>query len=284
MKYKLLAILIVCNLAGAVTNNIIPKLSHKHTTIGEKFNYSFVLPDFPYRPSFNLSFKDLSKNEDILIVTQSIKIRRSAFYYQAEIIPFKTGRIDFPSFNILNNRIQSVRITINSVLAPKTTPNFLENYQPYNDYSDLVLIFFIILIVTSLYFGLKHYKNFIEEQKKILTPEQKHKLWAELISLFSEGYPQNIKPYYFQTSEQLKYFVERILDLRIRELTTNEIKKYLETSDLREKSALLVCLELADPVKFAKFIPEQADYQEYQIQARKFLQAHEPAQEDNTGV
>jgi hypothetical protein len=277
-RFLVLVILLSANLL-AVTNNIVPSVEAKNRTIGEKIYYGFKIKNIEVLPSFNLSFKDPSKNEDILVVTQSIKNRKRELSYRAEIIPFKTGAIVFPSFNILNNQINSVKVTINSVLKPKVTPNFIENYQPYQDYSDLLLIAVLILFGLAGYFFWQSLKKKIAEQKKILTPVQKLEIWQELITIFSQERPAELKKYYFQSSERLKYFVEKILFINIIDLTVREIKDLLAKKELPEKQALLDTLELAEPVKFAKYLPSEEEFKNYQSLARQFLNANRPVEE-----
>lgn len=277
-KQLIITALFLANLF-AVTNNIIPRVEGKNRTIGEKIYYGFKIKNIEGLPSFNLSFKDPSQNEDILVVTQSIKNIKRELSYRAEIIPFKTGLLVFPSFNILNNQITSVKVTINSVLKPKVTPNFIENYQPYQDYSDLLLMAVIILFGLVGYFYWQNLKKKIAEQKKILTPLQKLHIWQELFDIFSQERPAELKKYYFQSSERLKYFVEKILFINIVDLTFREIKELLTKKELLEKQTLLDALDLAEPVKFAKYLPNDDEFKTYQKAALQFLNANRPAEE-----
>lgn len=278
MKKVLVVVLLLANLF-AVTNNIIPRVEGENRTIGEKIYYGFKIKNIEVLPSFNLSFKDPSKNEDILVVTQSIKNIKKELSYRAEIIPFKTGAIVFPSFNIFNNQIMSVKVTINSVLKPKVTPNFIENYQPYQDYADLLLVAVLVLFGLAGYFYWQNLKKKIEEQQKILTPLQKLNAWQELVDIFSQERPAELKKYYFQSSERLKYFVEKILFINIVDLTFREIKELLNKKELMEKQSLLAALELAEPVKFAKYLPSEEEFKNYQSLARQFLNVNRPAEE-----
>lgn len=263
----------------AVTNNITPKISRVGKTIGDKINYSFTIDNFSLIPSFNLSFKDPSKNEDILVVTQSIKNKNNKLFYRAEIISFKTGKIVFPSFNILENYIQSIAVTVDSVLKPKVTPNFIENYPPYSEYSDLILLVIILVMILAGYYSWKTYQQKQEELKKILTPEQKHNLWVELKNIFTQENIENIKLYYFNSSEKLKLFVEKVLGLKVTELTTRELKEFIRDKELLGKDNLFDALESTDLVKFAKYIPTAEEIKNYQKTALQFLEKHEPKTE-----
>jgi len=258
---------------------VIPEVSRTGQKIGDKLNYSFTIKNSSAVPSINLSFKDPSQNQDILIVTQSVKTLQNELIYSAELIPFKTGAIVFPSFNINNIQVSSVRVTVNSILNPKTTPNLSEHYPPYQDYSDLILGATILIFILVFFLGWKNYQTAKALRETSLSPEQKHEVWEKVWRIFAEETPVDIKLYYFQSSEKLKEFVEKIIGLKITELTTRELDCFLKESTLAEKEAFLLAMSQADPVKFAKHFPESAEVKEYQSRARKFLAAHEPQRE-----
>jgi len=281
---------IFSSFAFAVTPNptqnihhIVPSISKGNKTIGDHIFYSFRLKELPFVPSFSISFQDPSNNQNILLVTQSITEKRNGqLKYQAEVIPFVTGALNFPSFNIFNNYIEPISITINSVIDTSASINLQPSYTPFQDYSDITL-FLLIIVIAIIAFLL--YRNFQQYQRKkdlIITPEKARNLWQEVANLFAKDVPEaETKYYYFESSELLKEYVSKVLKLEIRELTTIEINLYLKSKKLPGKELLLDILSAGDPVKFAKHLPGKDEISSYQKKALDFLKKNEPQVESS---
>jgi len=263
------------------TVTVNPLIKAKDPTVGGHLFYSFELKNIPFQPSLNISFADPSKNEEIMIVTQNVEQTGDNNYkYYAEIVPFKVGVINFPSFNIFNTYVEPAAVTISSVIEKGTTVNLQESYLPYQDYSDLILLFVLILSVVIIYYAVKEHRLKKAAAAQIITPEQAHQLWQELRQIFQEDVaPEAIKKYYFYSSEQLRSFITKFLKFDVMELTSSEIRIYFKNKELHNEGLLFEVLESADLVKFAKYLPVQEEIAEYQRKALAFIDEYEPQQE-----
>jgi len=261
---------------------IIPIISKSKKFVGDEFSYTYILPQTPSVPSINLSFSNPSDNESILVVTQSVKAHHKGIQYQAHIISFKTGVIQFPSANIFDYHIEPVSVTIDSVISPGTTVNFKADYPPYQSYADVWLGLFILLLIAGIFFGYRFFRKYRTTQQSILTPEKVHAIWEQTMAYFSkQDMPLDVKPYYAASSEKLKTFLKIGVHIDILDLTGREIKSYFKTHPLQGETELLDCLDASDMVKFAKYTPTHEEFQHYQTTALKFLSMHEPSLEES---
>jgi len=259
-------------------NTITPKINRGKKTIGDHIYYSFDIKNAPYVPSFSISFADPSGNQDILLITQSIREKRNgSLKYRAEVVPFITGAINFPSFNIFNNYIEPLTVSINSVIDISASINLQASYLPFQDYSDITLFLFIVLILIIAYLSYVHFRQQRLIKESVITPEKAKNLWQELINIFSRDVSETeIKHYYFESTELLKEYISTVLKLEIRELTTYEINIYLQNKKLNGKELLQKLLNSGDPVKFAKHLPDKDELATYQKEALAFLKENEP--------
>jgi len=262
---------------------ITPLISnYKNKTIGDPIIYRYKLPGMPFIPSISLSFKDPSKNEDILIVTQSVYRKGKDVIFYSKIIPFKTGKILLPSVNILNYYVEPVSVTVNSVIDTSVTVSLQADYFPYQDYLDLIVFFIIVMTILLVYFIFRYLRKVNLNKKQCLTPKQKHQIWREACTYFSvSDIPKDIKDYYIKGSKILKNFIKIELSLDILDLTNKEIKDFLENKDLEGKDLLFNFFLGTDFIKFAKYIPTMDEFNQLQKDVLSFLKLYEPLKESD---
>jgi len=257
---------------------ISPRIKRSGSLIGDEIDYSFKIKSAPMIPSFSIKFDDPSGNNDILVVTESIYVyKNNGFKYSTTLTPFKTGVIAFPSFNIFHYHIETVTVNVESILDLSNTVNLKENYRPIQDYSDIILLLMIFFIMALI--ALLLYRYFKQRIKNIqtITPEKANELWQELYQIFiKEPASGELKQYYFNSSQQLKEYVTKVMGYRIIELTTYEIRELIKHKMISEQEKLIEALEVSEPVKFAKYTPTKDDLSQYQRSARDFLQANKP--------
>jgi hypothetical protein len=181
------------------------------------------------------------------------------------VIPFKVGPI-------------TKNLTVGSVWKKNVTPNLSASYSLATDYSDYVSLFFLVIGCICAYLFFKNKK-----QAALPLHEQKitnyHEHWKKLYDLCNpDNFPKQIQPFYFESSESLKLYLDKTENTDLAEKTILEIEQVLKKSTLLEKSKLLEALQQAEFVKFANYIPMHDEYRGYCQLIRTFLAAHEPEQ------
>lgn len=275
---ELLAIPASTNIQSFVpAKKIMPTLSKGKKTVGDIFTYQYELPALPVVPSINLSFADPSKNKDVVVITQSITTPKNSCIFQATLVAFKTGRILFPTANILNYTVLPVTVTIDSVIPTTANIRLQKDFLPYQDYSDWILIFLVLMICLIGAVIAVKYKKKYQFAKKILSPRQKHALWKEACDYFTLNQrPENIKEYYAKASELLKNILKMESEIDLLDLTCEEIRNLLKIHQVNEYGRLLDCLDESDLVKYAKLTPDTPAFLAFEQKAVQFLKAHEP--------
>ncbi|MFA5928386.1 MAG: hypothetical protein WC838_03705 [Candidatus Margulisiibacteriota bacterium] len=272
-------------IAQAVMTPVIPYVSKGHKTVGDVFTYRYELPALPAIPSISLSFQDPSGNEDVLVLTQSVTSKKNKTVFEAKVVSFKVGVINFPTADIFGNAIDAVAVTINTVITTTKNIKLQDDVPPYQDYSDLLLLLLVLILIASGAFGWVKYQEQVKLRQTILTPEQKHDRWAEACKYFTlTEMPDNVKEYYVKASEILKNIFKIESDLDLLDLTSEESKELLKHRPAAQQEALLACLDSADLVKFAKYYPDPNEFLEFEKTALVFLKAHEPKQAEEAQV
>ena len=90
-----------------------------------------------------------------------------------------------------------------------------------------------------------------------------------------------VREYVFELSEIIKRYSERRFGVNAAEFTTEEMLAWLQVSNLdkEQRRPAEWFFRAADPVKFAKFLPEQDSIDRFGVEARSFLEATKPVVE-----
>ena len=103
---------------------------------------------------------------------------------------------------------------------------------------------------------------------------------AALAALDAKKYLQKgmIREYVFELSDILKRYIERTFTVNAAEFTTEEMLAWLSISplDKERRASMEWFFRNTDPVKFAKFLPDQATLDRFGTEARAFLEATKP--------
>jgi hypothetical protein len=104
-----------------------------------------------------------------------------------------------------------------------------------------------------------------------------------LAALDAKQYPLKgmIREYVFELSEILKRYSERRFGVNAAEFTTEEMLAWLAVSGLEKEQryAMEWFYRAADPVKFAKYLPDQGTVDRFGAEARAFVEATKPVVE-----
>ena len=87
-----------------------------------------------------------------------------------------------------------------------------------------------------------------------------------------------VREYVFELSDILKRYIERRFSINAAEFTTEEMLAWLGVSPLakEQRAAMEWFFRAADPVKFAKMLPDQDTLDRFGAEARAFLEATRP--------
>jgi hypothetical protein len=87
-----------------------------------------------------------------------------------------------------------------------------------------------------------------------------------------------VREYVFELSDILKRYIERSFSINAAEFTTEEMLAWLGISPLDKslRASMEWFFRAADPVKFAKYLPEQKSIDRFIVEARGFLEATKP--------
>jgi hypothetical protein len=268
-------------------NAYTPTLTPKKVYIGDTFTYKVTVPvDGTVSLSIPLLTFIASKNtRDIAIevTTPEVKIHSKTLFYSVAVTPYQTGLITFPTLNFQGQLVRSITFNIISLVAESGTPNPRAMKKPVNSYTDLWLLFFLISLCTAgsaIYFHLK--KQFeagtltLPFIKKTKSPEE---IWQEysayFLTLTAPELPKT-KKFYIETSEKIKKFCFDLLHIDMLDMTTLEIVRNIDSTELTHKDKLVQVLTEADKVKFAKYIPETGEIQEYIRLLQYIIEQYKP--------
>jgi hypothetical protein len=104
-----------------------------------------------------------------------------------------------------------------------------------------------------------------------------------LTALRAKQYLQKglIREFVFELSDILKRYIERRFDINAAEFTTEEMLAWLSVSPLEksQRTTLEWFFRTSDPVKFAKYLPDQETIERFELEARGFIEATRPRPE-----
>jgi hypothetical protein len=88
-----------------------------------------------------------------------------------------------------------------------------------------------------------------------------------------------VREYVFELSEIIKRYIERRFDIQAAEFTTYEILEWTKRSPLEsaERKTVEWFFSTADPVKFAKWLPDADTLARFGPQLRAFVEKTKPA-------
>jgi hypothetical protein len=126
--------------------------------------------------------------------------------------------------------------------------------------------------------------HFIRKLKKPLPPPPPKPPYEEaleaLTALEAKQYLQKgmVREYVFELSEILKRYMERRFGVNAAEFTTEEMLAWLGISqiDKEQKNSAEWFFRAADPVKFAKFLPDRDTIGRFGAEARGIIEATKP--------
>lgn len=189
---------------------------------------------------------------------------------------FTTGDYVIPPIPVVFNLPDSTRKALLSEAVPIKVLSLLENvtdstdikplkpqYEFQRDYTMYYIYGAIILVVLLivLFFVIRRFRR----KEEIAEPVDNRQPWEiafeKLALLRQKPYVEEglYKTYYIELSEILRYYHEKIFDIKVMDMTTEEFLDIFEQLELPENlyGRTKMFLRHADLVKFAKYKPER---------------------------
>lgn len=181
---------------------------------------------------------------------------------------------------------QALPLEVQSVITAETVDIKGLKAQQVSGQAPLWWIW-IIAIVTVIFIGYFLYKRFLSKKSSIvatvpLLPPYEEAI-AALHELERKKYLQRglVREYVFDISEILKRYIERRFSINASEFTTEEMVAWLGISGLESKLKQSVewFFRTSDPVKFARYIPDDPITNKLSSTVNDFLDATRPVLE-----
>ena len=185
--------------------------------------------------------------------------------------PFDTGEFTFPELEFAVKSADSISVlktnefilNIESIISD-STQTITDIASPLSvnlafwDY--FLPLFALTILIIGIIFLVKFLKNRKEDisESVFIDDRPSYQIVLELLiklkkeKLLDKG---DFLQFHFRLSYLLRLFIELQFKVSAVEMTTSEIRNYLNLDDFREKSQIIDFLTFADKVKFAKFIP-----------------------------
>ena len=150
-----------------------------------------------------------------------------------------------------------------------------------------LLWLWLLLAATVIMVAIFAARYYLRKLKKTPPPPPPIPPYEEAIralaALDAKQYPLKgmIREYAFELSEILKRYIERRFGINAAEFTTEEMLAWLGISPLDKeiKFSMEWFFRAADPVKFAKFLPNRNIVGRFGVEARGFVEATKPPAE-----
>lgn len=147
-----------------------------------------------------------------------------------------------------------------------------------------LLWLWILLSALALTAGIIAARHFIIARKKPPPPPPPKPPFDEAIEALSALEAKQllmkgmVREYVFELSDILKRYIERSFGINAAEFTTEEMLAWLGISPLDKslRASMEWFFRAADPVKFAKYLPDQKTIDRFMVEVRTFLEATKP--------
>jgi hypothetical protein len=214
--------------------------------------------------------------------------------YEYEISVFDTGKFTIPPFpvayfptdstkdykiieaNSINIYVESVIQDGDKELKDVKPPVYI----PFDYIFAISMAIIIIAILVAAFFAYRFYQKKKESGYIFKTPEPRrpaHEVaLTDLDTLIAKNLPAcgEIKQYYIEISEIIRYYIEGRFFIPALEETSFEILSEIRNQQLNKDIYQLLqgFLNLCDLVKFAKYIPGQEEHDTSAETARRFIE------------
>jgi len=274
------------------TANLSKNFVNKKLTVGDQFEIIAELTS-PAGKKFSEPFVDLL--EPFVIINQEHKSIQEKGHlrtiYILKVAPFNVGDMRFPpikfilkdSTGIDTIKTNEVPVKVNSVL-PEGMKDINDIKEAIEFPNPLPLIIFIIVIGVGIlgFIGFKLYKRY---ERVRLETKPSVPCWEEAIEAINNLLKQELisagllKKFYYSLSEILKRYLEYRFGFPAIEQTTTEIIYSMKKEKISLREGFGEFFARADLVKYAKYIPPQADIEAIIYQAKDLITKTIPKEE-----
>lgn len=278
---------------AAESSIIVSTISNRELSVGDRLLFSVsaivpkgatVVPPDPASSFGTVTVKEWNSKKHELSQADSI-------VFDYVITTYKAENCTIPSLSYMIEN-GTARDSLKTVAAPLTViplctadtvdimdlkPQQIAGKRP-------LLWLWILLGALAIVAGILIARNFIKKLKKPLQPPPPIPPYDEAIealkTLEAKQYLMKgmVREYVFELSDILKRYIERSFTINAAEFTTEEMLAWLGISPLDKslRASMEWFFRAADPVKFAKYLPEQKAIDRFIVEVRNFLEATKP--------
>jgi hypothetical protein len=246
-----------------------------------------VVPPDPANSFGSLAVKGWNSRKAELAKADSLSFEYALTTYKAEpctipSIPFILEKGD--TIDTLST--QSVPLTVIPLCRSDSADIMDLKPQQVTGKRPLLWLWFLLgtMVAAVAVIAVRYY---IRKRRKVLPPPPPKPPYEEaveaLAALEAKQYLMKsmIREYVFELSEILKRYLERRFGINAAEFTTEEMLAWLGISPLDKelRNSTEWFFRAADPVKFAKFLPDQDSVKRFGTEARTIIEATKPQPE-----
>ncbi len=210
--------------------------------------------------------------------------------------PFDTGEFTFPPLEFAVKSVDSLVVLHTSEFQLNIETVLTDSSQIIHDIADPLKVnlgfwdyffpligFILLFIIIKMLLKLLRKKPVEDLSTRIIDKRPPYLIALGLLNnlkkenLLRKG---DFLNFHFRLSFILRLFIELNYHINAVEMTTSEIRSYLQI-DFKEKSKILDFLIFADKIKFAKFIPDIKESKKELIWLEKYLKSFEPKEEQD---
>ncbi len=231
-----------------------------------------------------LSVKEWTSDRKEMKNADSVVFHYSVTTYTAE--PCTIPALDFyvtKEKTAETLRTQAVPLRVLLVSSPDTAS--IKDLKPQQSvgrpsFAWLWLVLVISALVTAVVLGRRFLSKKAKPVPQIPRKPPYEEAIAALALLEAKNYPAKgmIREYAFELSEIVKRYIERRFDVNAAEFTTYEMLEWVKRSPLEpaDRKVLDWFFSTTDPVKFAKWLPDNDTANRFGPEARAFLERTRP--------
>jgi hypothetical protein len=298
MIKRIFVLIGVLSITSAMPKNveasvIFSTLSQRNISVGDRINFSVttvvpkgatVTPPDPANAFGSLVVKEWNSKKQELSKADSI-------VFDYVITTYKAEDCTIPALSYITE-YGAVRDSLKTVAAPLhvvplCTADTLDimDLKPQQVAGKRPLLWlWLLLSALAIVAGVLVVRHIIIKLKKPLPPPPPKPPYDEAVEALAALEAEQlllkgmVREYVFALSDILKRYIERTFGINAAEFTTEEMLAWIGISPLDKtlRASMEWFFRAADPIKFAKYLPEQKTIDRFITEVRAFLEATKP--------
>ena len=291
-------IIVLCALFLSQADTLSPVVSQDSFNIGDHITYS-VTVRVPHGASFippaadngfgRFSIKDIAVDTGKSSTADTIRMHYKLAAYTVEQCTIPSLRF-LVAHDSVADTLPTKAVVLRFVPISGKDTGEIHDLKPQQVVGKLPLVWLWILLAAALSAGAwyagkhwMHRRGILANAVVPFKPPYEEAMDA-LAALEAKNYYQQgmIREYVFELSELVKRYIARCFDVNAAEFTTEEMLEWIRTSQMYAEPRRIAdwFFVTADPIKFAKWLPDNATFLRFGADIRAFLELTKPQPEE----